>query len=93
MSALAAAGVRQEGCSLAFAAETRAILTVAEMVLRAALARDESRGPHLRFGAFGDTTPLPSREEWRRYIVISREGGDMRLEARVPIAPAVPERR
>ena len=60
-------------------------LTVAEMVLRAALTRDESRGPHLRFAFEDDLEPIPSRPEWERYIVISRAAdGEMRLEPRVP---------
>ena len=59
-------------------------LTVAEMVLRAALMRDESRGPHLRFACAGTCGPLATRPDWERYIVIRRQDGEMRLEPRVP---------
>jgi len=60
-------------------------LTVAEMILRAALMRDESRGPHLRFRSQQDLELVPSRPEWERYIVISRAAdGTMRLQPRGP---------
>ncbi|UCH32970.1 MAG: FAD-binding protein [Armatimonadota bacterium] len=60
-------------------------LTVAEMVLRAALLRDESRGPHLRFPSESDLEPLPSQGAWQRFIVIRRgENGGMTLEPRQP---------
>jgi len=60
-------------------------LTVAEMVLRAALMRDESRGPHLCFESEDSLEPMPSSAAWERYIVISRAAdGEMGLEPRVP---------
>jgi succinate dehydrogenase/fumarate reductase flavoprotein subunit len=59
---------------------------VAEMILRAALLREESRGPHLRFASLSDLVPLPQRPEWERYIIIRRaHDGSMRLEARRPV--------
>lgn len=67
------------------ALEALSSLTVAEMILRAALMRDESRGPHLRFAAERDLAPIPSRPEWERYIVVSRAAdGSMRLRPRRP---------
>lgn len=60
-------------------------LTVGEMILRAALMRDESRGPHLRFESAEEIRPLPSRPSWERCIVIHRDqDGGMLLEARAP---------
>jgi len=71
--------------SNAAALEAANALTVAEMILRAALLRDESRGPHLRFAAEGGLDPITSRSEWERCIVIKRgEHGAMRLEPRHP---------
>ena len=70
-----------------YATETCNLLCVAEMVLRAALAREESRGPHVRFVRFGDLEPLPSSDVWRRYIVIQRAEGGMQLQPRLPIQP------
>ena len=65
--------------------EARNAVTVAEMILRAALMRDESRGPHLRFASADDLEPIPSRPGWERYIVIRRaDGGSMTLEASQP---------
>ena len=72
---------------LAYAVETRNILLVAEMVLRAALMRDESRGPHLRFARFGDFELLPSRKRWTRYIRIHRRADTMALSTETPVPP------
>ena len=65
--------------------EARNALVVAEMILRAALMRDESRGPHLRFSSPDDLELIPSRPGWERYIVLRRaDDGSMTLEARQP---------
>jgi succinate dehydrogenase / fumarate reductase flavoprotein subunit len=69
------------------AVETANLLEVAEMILRAALMRDESRGPHLRFRHFEDLEPLPREERWDRYIVISKLAEAMHLEPREPVRP------
>jgi succinate dehydrogenase / fumarate reductase flavoprotein subunit len=82
------AGIRADGKGLAYAVEAFNLLQVAEMVLMAARAREESRGPHLLFGQFGNLTPLPGGEErWHRYLVIRKVGPDqeMKLEAQEPI--------
>jgi succinate dehydrogenase / fumarate reductase flavoprotein subunit len=82
---IAALHRRNPSGSNAAALEAANALTVAEMILRAALLRDESRGPHLRFAGERGLDPLPSRPEWERYIVISRaEDGTMQLEPRRP---------
>lgn len=68
------------------ALDAPAMATLAEAVLRAALLRDESRGPHLRFAAPGAGSPLPRRDpEWQRCIVISEKVGQMNLELREPV--------
>jgi len=65
--------------------EARNTLVVAEMILRAALLRDESRGPHLRFSSPDDLELIPSRPGWERYIVLRRaDDGSMTLEVRQP---------
>lgn len=71
---------------LAYALENDNMMLVAEMILRAALARDESRGPHLRFANEEDCTPVARRDpEWQRYLVIRRTEGRMTLTARHPV--------
>lgn len=69
-----------------FCLETKAMLIVAEMVLQAALLREESRGPHLCFACFEDKRPLPRRDpDWQRYIIISRSRGGMKLKTQEPV--------
>jgi succinate dehydrogenase / fumarate reductase flavoprotein subunit len=83
--------IREEGIfpdpkGVAFTLETENLLTVAEMVMRAALLRKESRGPHLFFARFEDLQPVDMKDpEWGKYIVIRRAGDQMILEPRTPI--------
>jgi succinate dehydrogenase / fumarate reductase flavoprotein subunit len=83
--------MRREGLSpdargLSFALETENLMAVAEMVLRAALLRKESRGPHLFFNHFEDLKPADTKDpEWQQYIVTRREKGRMVLEPRTPV--------
>ncbi|MBM3190120.1 MAG: FAD-binding protein, partial [Chloroflexi bacterium] len=73
------------------------ILQVARLVARAALERDESRGPHLRFPADGPLTPLPPNASigglpqddarWAMYTVIRRGPQGPLLERRQPVRP------
>jgi succinate dehydrogenase / fumarate reductase flavoprotein subunit len=66
--------------------ETRNIVTVAEAVLAACAARPESRGPHLFFESQASNTPLPKQDpEWRKYLVIRREGAKLAVEPRMPV--------
>ena len=45
--------------------------------------RKESRGPHLYFNSFDDSTPLPRDDEsWRKYIVIIKEEEKMKFRMR-----------
>lgn len=68
-----------------FCLETRGMLITAETVLMAAAARDESRGPHLRFAAFADNVPVGRKDpEWQKYIVIRRGDGGPALSVRTP---------
>ncbi|MCR4431287.1 MAG: FAD-binding protein [Tepidanaerobacteraceae bacterium] len=72
----------------AYFMENKNMLMVAQMVMEAALMRDESRGPHLRFARYEDNTPMERRDpEWGKYIVIYKNGGDMILEKRKPQTP------
>jgi succinate dehydrogenase / fumarate reductase flavoprotein subunit len=80
-------GVTSEENGLLFALETKNLLDVTEMILRACLFREESRGPHLFFAHFEDTNPLSSNElKWRKYIVIQGQMGKMVLKKRKPVA-------
>ena len=77
---------RADRAGLAYAMETAAMAVLAEAVQRAALLRDESRGPHLRFERFDDNRPLPRRDpHWQRYIVIKKTPAGMALEPRIPV--------
>ena len=79
-------GIFPDPRGVAFTLETESLLTVAEMVMRAALLRKESRGPHLFFNHFEDLKPMELKDpEWQRYIVIRREKGRMILEPRTPV--------
>ncbi|BCV22302.1 FAD-binding protein [Moorella sp. Hama-1] len=81
-------GQRVDQHGLAYALENENLFLVAEMILRAALARDESRGPHLRFAKARDLTPLARRDpEWQQYLIIKRRGGQMDITPRTPVRP------
>ena len=89
----ALASLRKEGLAadehgLAYAVETRNILDVAELVMRAALHRDESRGPHLRFASPNAAEPIPRDDSrWQRYVVIQRGRKGAELRAEEPVRP------
>jgi succinate dehydrogenase / fumarate reductase flavoprotein subunit len=79
-------GIGSDEEGLVYALETRNLIDVAEMILRACLLRKESRGPHLFFRHFEDPNPLPrSDPEWRKYIVIRHVSGKMTLKKRKPV--------
>jgi succinate dehydrogenase/fumarate reductase flavoprotein subunit len=83
LAALRAEGLAADEHGLSYAVETRNILDVAELVMKAALHRDESRGPHLRFASSDATEPIPRDDcRWQRYIVIQRgiKGAELRAE-------------
>jgi succinate dehydrogenase / fumarate reductase flavoprotein subunit len=66
--------------------ENKCMTITAEMVIRAAAVRDESRGPHLRFALYDDNVPVPRKDEvWEKYTVIRKdEDSRMILEVRKP---------
>ncbi len=86
LAALGKAGVAPaSGEGLSYAVETLNILQVAHLVARAALERDESRGPHLRF-AEGSLRPLPRDDaRWRVYLVLKRGAEGPLIERREPV--------
>jgi len=78
---------RQDTASTACALEAVNILQVAQLVARAALERNESRGPHLRFPADGSLVPLPQDDaRWAMYTVIRRGPQGPLLERRQPVS-------
>jgi len=89
LESLGRRGVREEPGSLAQSVEAVNLLQVALLVAQAALDRDESRGPHLRFDRDRPLAPLP-RDDWRweRYVVIRAGEGGPLLERREPVRPA-----
>jgi succinate dehydrogenase/fumarate reductase flavoprotein subunit len=62
------------------ALESECMVDVAEMIARAALTRQESRGAHYRADY-----PNEDNENWLRNLIIRREGGQMAIEAH-PVA-------
>jgi succinate dehydrogenase / fumarate reductase flavoprotein subunit len=81
-------GVAVGASPLADAVEAMNILQSARLVVRAALERDESRGPHLRFGADGSLVPLPRDDAaWSRYIVLRAGAAGPVSERREPVRP------
>ena len=81
-------GVAVGASPLADAVEAVNILQSARLVARAALERDESRGPHLRFGADGSLAPLPRDDAaWSRYIVLRAGAAGPLSERREPVRP------
>lgn len=88
VAALRAEGLAADEHGLAYAVETRNILDVIEMVMRAALFRDESRGPHLRFVSPDAFDPIPRDDRrWQRYIVIRCGRDAAELHAEEPVHP------
>lgn len=93
LEALARQGVRGEGVPLPRALEAINVLQTARAVSLAALERDESRGPHLRFETQDSVHPLPRDDErWRRYIVVSRSAGGPVSTLRQPVPPSTARR-
>jgi succinate dehydrogenase/fumarate reductase flavoprotein subunit len=94
LEALRARGIAADSAGAAFAVETRNLLDIAEMVVRAAAMRRESRGPHLLFESPGDDRPVPRDDaHWQRTIVIRRgDDGTMTLDPRDPVRPTSPPR-
>ncbi len=85
LASLLKKGMRLGEKTFAYALENKNLALAAEAVLRAALLRDESRGPHLRFPADGSLEPLPRDDRrWTKYVVIRQKDGAMHLEARAP---------
>ena len=80
------AGIRADEAGVAVAYETDNLLLVAEMILRAARARPESRGPHLWFERDSDPEPKPRDEAWNRYLVVRTCEGRISVEPRTPRA-------
>ena len=79
-------GIRADEKGLAYAVETANILVAGKLVVRAARERLESRGPHLMFADLGDLQPLPPDDvQWRRYIVLQREGDQIKATVQTPI--------
>ena len=88
LAEIEARGVRLGSAGPARSLEALNALQSARLVATAALARDESRGPHLRFAGEGDLVPVPQDDtRWQRYIVLRRgEAGPM-LDVREPVRP------
>jgi succinate dehydrogenase / fumarate reductase flavoprotein subunit len=62
----------------------RSLLITAEVVARAALIREESRGAHYRVDFEGE------RDEWLKYNIVSRLGKDGRMEVEKILRPQGP---
>ena len=85
---IADVGVSPSGAPLARAVESVNVLQVAQAIALAALSRDESRGPHLRFPTADAAQPLECDDRrWERYIVIRKAAGEPHARALVPVRP------
>ena len=81
-------GVRPDPGALARGIEALNALQSARLVATAALERDESRGPHLRFATGEALTPVPQDDaQWQRYIVLRRGDRGPVCEIREPVRP------
>lgn len=85
---LAREGVRADSHGLAYAVETENLLLLAQLILRACLARPESRGPHLFFSEVSpQAQPLPRRDpEEQRYYVVRRGDGGPVVTPEAPVS-------
>ena len=77
--------VKADEKGLVFAIETKLLLHVAEMVLKACQCRKESRGPHLYFDDYQAVLPIGRCDTWEKYIVICKEDGEMTLKKAQPV--------
>mgnify|MGYP001029270756 CR=1 FL=1 len=85
---MAKSGTSRAGVSLANAVEAVNVLQTARLVAKAALERDESRGPHLRFRDDGSLTPLRRDDgRWDHYIVLCKGPGGPIIAHREPVRP------
>ncbi|MHB0858605.1 MAG: FAD-binding protein [Anaerolineae bacterium] len=81
-------GICAQGVSLARAVEAANILQAATLIAAAAEARDESRGPHLRFGEEGSLSPIPQDDiRWARYLVVRAGEQGPTWQVREPVRP------
>lgn len=88
LDALASKGIDPRDVSLYQAVEAVNLLQGARMIVLAARQRDESRGPHLRFGPGGALQPIPRDDNsWNRYLVVERGPDGPRIEPREPVRP------
>jgi succinate dehydrogenase/fumarate reductase flavoprotein subunit len=86
---LASSGVNSRQAHITSAVEAVNILTVARAIALAALKREESRGPHLRFATAQSLEPIPIDDEhWRRYILVHQRPKGPDTEVRDPVRPA-----
>lgn len=84
--ALKNANITTGNDGLAFYLETKKMLLVAEMVVLACMARNESRGPHLRFKEYEDNQAIGRQDpEWEKYLVIHKDIDRMVIQTRQPI--------
>ncbi len=71
---------RLYGENIIAALEAQNLLTAGDMVARAALAREETRGAHIR-SDYPDTD-----DKWRKHVCLSNQNGEIAIST-VPIAP------
>jgi succinate dehydrogenase/fumarate reductase flavoprotein subunit len=81
-------GVRPDAAAPSRSIEALNALQCARLVVTAALQRDESRGPHLRFAAEDALSPVPQDDaRWECYLVLYRGAQGPECERRAPIRP------
>lgn len=75
-------GVRLDNNGIIYYFKTLGALVVAEMLIRAARLRSESRGPHVTF--INGRLALRDELKWRKYIVIRKINNEMKITVRKP---------
>jgi len=83
-------GIRVDRKGWAYWQETRNITLVAEMILRSALQRRCSLGPHLFFQRPDDLTPVRNSDpQWRQYLIVKKTSEGMQISWRTPVPLAL----
>ena len=65
-------GLARDRNGPAHAFETQHMLTTAALIIQAAMIREESRGPHLRFPGERSIKYMPTRDRFEKWIILRR---------------------
>ncbi|KJS82188.1 MAG: hypothetical protein JM58_15675 [Peptococcaceae bacterium BICA1-8] len=78
--------IKLDSHGIDFALETQNLIIISEIIVKSALMRDESRGPHLRFSEYTDNVPIRRKDpDWQKYIVIKKVNNEPELFVHNPL--------